>query len=107
VKAQRQLGASFIRPACQLLAIGAVSMLLKLVFLAPTTPPTSRKVTAAYSRYVKAPTPETKRQYEEAIDEANRPWHVLQIVSGIASIGIWSGAPKALRGRRLGGDSSE
>src|SRR6266700_3255599 len=54
--------------------------------LLPTLPIHSRKVAAAYSLYRSSPSEETRRAYEEAIDSVNRPFHILQYISGTCGL---------------------
>jgi hypothetical protein len=62
------------------------SAVLLLFMLLPTTPIHSGKVSAAYSRYVNAPSEETKRDYEDTLYMVNRPFHILQYISGIVGL---------------------
>jgi hypothetical protein len=62
-------------------------MLLAFAFL-PTLPVHSQKAGAAYSQYLRAPTPETKRAYEDVVDSVNRPFHLLQYISGICGLAL-------------------
>lgn len=59
--------------------------LLTFTFL-PTHPIHSRKVAAAYSHYVNSPSEETRHAYEEAVDRVNRPFHILQYISGTCGL---------------------
>ena len=54
--------------------------------LLPTLPVHSREVTAAYFLYRSSPSEETRRAYEEAIDRMNRPFHILQYISGTCGL---------------------
>jgi len=62
------------------------SAVLLFFMLLPSTPIHSRKVSAAYSRYVSAPSEETKREYEDTLYMVNRPFHILQYILGIVGI---------------------
>lgn len=56
--------------------------------LLPTFPIHSREVVAAYSHYMNAPSDETRRTYENAVDRVNRPFHILQYISGICGLAL-------------------
>jgi hypothetical protein len=73
-----------------LVALGILvcSGVLLTFALLPTFPIHSRKVAAAYSHYRNAPSDETKRTYESAVDSVNRPFHILQYISGICGLAL-------------------
>ena len=48
----------------------------------------SRAVSDAYGRYLRSPSEETKRAYEETRDRVNRPLHILQTVSLFSGIAL-------------------
>jgi hypothetical protein len=56
--------------------------------LLPTLPIHSGEVVAAYSHYMNAPSDETGRTYENAVDIVNRPFHILQYISGICGLAL-------------------
>jgi hypothetical protein len=64
------------------------SVVLAAFALLPMPPVHSRKVDAAYSNYVDAPSQETRLALQNTIERANLPFHILQYVSGVSALGL-------------------
>jgi hypothetical protein len=75
-----------IREACAIVGILICSTVLLAFSLLPTTPIHSQEVGKAYSQYMKAPSEETRRLYEDTVDRVNRPFHILQYSSAICGL---------------------
>jgi hypothetical protein len=70
------------------LVILILSVALLLFMLLPGNPVHSPKISAAYSRYISAPSEENKRAYEDTVNRVNRPVHIAQYTSGALGIGL-------------------
>jgi len=58
------------------------------VTLIPILPPRSQAVSVAYAKYHDAPSDQTRRDYQQALDRANRPIHMLQYISGASGLAL-------------------
>ena len=81
------------------LILSVSCVLVGFAFL-PTPIIHSLKTTAAYGRYINSPSEETRRDYKEAFDRANRPFHALQYVSALAGIALLVALPWVRRERK-------
>src|SRR5947207_281796 len=75
----------FIRIAALLLGIAGAVLLIVACFV-PTPVVHSREVGAAYAKYLSSPSEEHRHEYQDAVQRANRPLHLLQYASGLGGI---------------------
>jgi hypothetical protein len=70
--------------------IVVVSSTLIVFALTPVTPPHSQAVSAAWAKSVQSPSEETRRDWQNVLDDVNRPLHVLQYFSGLSGLALLS-----------------
>jgi hypothetical protein len=65
-----------------------ISVMLLWFALLPTHPSRNRDALEAYSRYLRAPSEETRQTYQNILDRVNRPFHISQYLSGVIGLSL-------------------